>query len=256
MREDAVKPEQVRALARAWWLAVALGLLSLIAGGLVLAKPDHSLRAVAVIIGIFVLIDGAVELYLSLAGRVEDRATAALLAIVNVIVGVLLIRHPIAGVQAIALFIGIWLIAVGVLRGLAALDTPAPRLGRLIVAGVEIIAGIVIVSSPNIGYATLALLVGLVCRQRDRDDRVRHPSADAQAQWAARGCRRRELMVVVAMLAWATAIRRRIWTSRPRCRRRARGGPSPDVRAGWPCQSTPARARSARARARWPIVRR
>lgn len=89
MREDAVKPEQVRALARAWWLAVALGLLSLIAGGLVLAKPDHSLRAVAVIIGIFVLIDGAVELYLSLAGRVEDRATAALLAIVNVIVGVL-----------------------------------------------------------------------------------------------------------------------------------------------------------------------
>lgn len=161
MREDAVKPEQVRALARAWWLAVALGLLSLIAGGLVLAKPDHSLRAVAVIIGIFVLIDGAVELYLSLAGRVEDRATAALLAIVNVIVGVLLIRHPIAGVQAIALFIGIWLIAVGVLRGLAALDTPAPRLGRLIVAGVEIIAGIVIVSSPNIGYATLALLVGL-----------------------------------------------------------------------------------------------
>ena len=131
VREDAVTPEQVRALARAWWLAVALGLLSLIAGGLVLARPDHSLRAVAATIGIFVLIDGAVELYLSLAGRVEDRATAALLAIVNVIVGVLLIRHPIAGVQAIALFIGIWLIAVGVLRGLAALDTPAPRLGRL-----------------------------------------------------------------------------------------------------------------------------
>ena len=99
-----------------------------------LAKPDHSLRALAVIIGIFVLIDGAVELYLSLAGRVEDRATAALLAILNVIVGVLLIRHPIAGVQAIALFIGIWLIAVGVLHGLAALDTPEQRLGRLIVA--------------------------------------------------------------------------------------------------------------------------
>ena len=161
VHEDAVTPEQVRALARAWWLAVALGVLSLIAGGLVLARPDHSLRALAVIIGIFVLIDGAVELYLSLAGRVENRATAALLAILNVIVGVLLIRHPIAGVQAIALFIGIWLITVGVLRGLAALDTPAQRLGRLIVAGIEIIAGIVIVASPNIGYATLALLVGL-----------------------------------------------------------------------------------------------
>ena len=161
MREDVVTPEQVSALARSWWLAVALGLLSLIAGGLVLARPDHSLRALAVIIGIFVLFDGAVELYLSLVGRVEDRATTALLAILNVIVGVLLIRHPIAGVQAIALFIGIWLIAVGVLRGLAVRDAPEQRLGRLIVAAVEIIAGIVIVSSPNIGYATLTLLVGL-----------------------------------------------------------------------------------------------
>ncbi len=100
MREDAVTPEQVRALAGLWWLAVAVGLLSLIAGGLVVARPDHSLRALAVIIGIFVLIDGAIEIYLSLAGRVENRTTTALLAILNVIVGVLLIRHPIAGVPA------------------------------------------------------------------------------------------------------------------------------------------------------------
>ncbi len=75
------------------------------------------------IIGIFVLINGAVELYLSLAGGADDRATTAVLAILNVIIGVLLIRHPIAGVQAIALFIGIWLITVGVLRGLAASPT-------------------------------------------------------------------------------------------------------------------------------------
>ena len=113
------------------------------------------------IIGIFILIDGAIEVYLSLARRVENRATTALLAILNVIVGVLLIRHPISGVQAIALFIGIWFIAVGVLHGLAALDTPEQRLGRLIIATVEIIAGIVVVSSPNIGYAALAALVGL-----------------------------------------------------------------------------------------------
>jgi hypothetical protein len=52
-------------------------------------------------------------------------------------------------------------IAVGILHGLAALDTPEQRLGRSVVATVEIIAGIVVVSSPNIGYATLASLVGL-----------------------------------------------------------------------------------------------
>lgn len=160
MPEDDITREEVRAFARSWWIAVALGVLSLVAGGIVLARPDHSLRALAVIIGIFVLIDGVVELYLTLVHRVERAATAALLGILNVIVGVLLIRHPIAGVQAIALFIGIWLIAVGVVRVVVAFETPGGRLGRLLIAGVEILAGIVIVSSPDIGYATLTLLVG------------------------------------------------------------------------------------------------
>ena len=160
MREDVVTPEQLRALTRAWWIAVALGVLSIVAGAIVLARPDHSLRALAVIIGIFILIDGAVELYLAIVHRVENAATAALLGILNVVVGVLLIRHPIAGVQAIALFIGIWLIAVGVLRAVVAFDVPGGRLGRLLIAAVEILAGVVIVASPDIGYATLTLLVG------------------------------------------------------------------------------------------------
>ncbi len=160
MPEQTLTPDQIHTLARSWWLAVALGLGSLIAGGIVLARPDHSLRTLAVIIGIFVLIDGVVELYPSVARRIESRGTTALLASLNVIVGVLLIRHPIAGVQAIALLIGTWLIAVGVLRVMVAFDTPRERLGRLIVAAIEIIAGVVIVSSPDIGYATLTLLVG------------------------------------------------------------------------------------------------
>lgn len=160
MPEDVVTPEQLRALTRSWWIALVLGVLSIVAGGIVLARPDHSLRALAVIIGIFILIDGLLELYWAFVDRVESNATAALLAILNVVVGVLLIRHPISGVEAVALFIGIWLIAVGVLRAVVAFAVPDGRLGRLLIAAVEILAGIVIVASPDIGYATLTLLVG------------------------------------------------------------------------------------------------
>ena len=52
MRDDVVTPEQLRALTRSWWIAVVLGVLSIVAGGIVLARPDHSLRALAVIIGV------------------------------------------------------------------------------------------------------------------------------------------------------------------------------------------------------------
>jgi uncharacterized membrane protein HdeD (DUF308 family) len=161
MRDDLFTPEQARALSRSWWIAVVLGVLSIVAGAIVLARPDHSLRALAVIIGIFILIDGIVEVYWAIADGVESHGTAALLGILNVVVGVLLVRHPIAGVQAVALFIGIWLIAVGVVRAVLAFGVPGGRLGRLLIAGVEILAGIIIVASPDIGYTTLTWLVGL-----------------------------------------------------------------------------------------------
>ncbi|MGZ4187356.1 MAG: HdeD family acid-resistance protein [Solirubrobacteraceae bacterium] len=161
MRDDLATPEEVRALTRSWWIAVVLGVLSIVAGAIVVARPDHSLRALAVIIGIFILIDGIVEIYWAIADGVESHATAALLGVLNLVVGILLIRHPIAGVQAVALFIGIWLTAVGVFRAVVALGSPGGRLGRLLIAGVEILAGIVIVASPDIGYATLTLLVGI-----------------------------------------------------------------------------------------------
>jgi uncharacterized membrane protein HdeD (DUF308 family) len=161
VRDDVVRPEDVRTLARSWWIAVGLGVLSIVAGALVLARPDHSLRALAVIMGIFILIDGVVELYWAFVDGVENTATAALLGILNVVVGVLLIRHPISGVQAVALLIGIWLIAVGVFRAVVAFGAPGGRIGRLLIAGVEILAGIVIVASPDIGYATLTVLVGV-----------------------------------------------------------------------------------------------
>jgi uncharacterized membrane protein HdeD (DUF308 family) len=90
-----------------------------------------------------------------------SRGSLALLGALTAIVGVLLIRHPIQGVVAIALLIGIWLIAVGVIRIIAAFDFEENRGWGIFAGAVELLAGIVIVSDPNIGFATLALLVGI-----------------------------------------------------------------------------------------------
>jgi uncharacterized membrane protein HdeD (DUF308 family) len=38
------------------------------------------------------------------------------LGVLGTVIGILLIRHPIHGVLAIALLVGIWLVAIGVLR--------------------------------------------------------------------------------------------------------------------------------------------
>ena len=144
-----------------WWLLLLVGLLSVAAGVVILFKPSESLATLAVIAGIFLLVDGILELGSSFMRSTPNRGMVALFGVLTAIVGVLLIRHPIGGVTAVALLIGIWLIAVGVIRFATAFEEYEHR-GWYAFAGIlELIAGIVIVANPDIGYTTLAILVGI-----------------------------------------------------------------------------------------------
>ena len=165
MSSTSLKPSELRELTWGWWLAVLIGAASIVVGIVVILKPSNSLSALAVIFGIFILVDGIVELAAALSGETQNRGLLAVFGVLCVIAGVLLIRHPLGGVKAVALLLGIWLIAAGVVRLVAAFAFPGDRLWRIGVALVLAIFGVVIVSSPHIGYATLALIAGicLIC---------------------------------------------------------------------------------------------
>lgn len=156
-----VTPEEVREATWGWWLLVLVGVLSIVAGVIILFKPGNSLPTLAVIAGIFLLVDGILELVASLMRSTRNRGITALFGVLSAIVGVLLIRHPVGGVAAVALLIGIWLIAVGVIRFATAFDERHHRGWHLLAGLIEVVAGIAIVVSPDIGYATLAILVGI-----------------------------------------------------------------------------------------------
>ena len=150
-----VSQEEAEEAARTWWLFALVGVASTIAGIILVFEPSNSLATLAVIVGIFLLIDGIAELIRSFGHDVQNRALAAIVGLLGIIIGIALIRHPFHGVAAIGLIIGIWLVAAGIIR-----------LVRSLVLGisfwqVEVVAGIVIVSDPHIGYATLAVLTGI-----------------------------------------------------------------------------------------------
>ncbi len=146
----------------AWTLLLIAGALSVAAGVIVLAKPHISLATLAVVLGIFLLIDGMLEVAWGLVRRGENRALPALVGVVTAIAGVVLIRHPTKAVSVIALLLGLWLIVLGVIRLVRAVDEPGHRSIAMLSGLVELAGGIVIVSSPHIGVATLALLIGIV----------------------------------------------------------------------------------------------
>lgn len=152
---------ELRSLTWGWWLALLIGVLAIVAGIIVILKPSNSLSTLAVVFGIFILIDGIFEIVGAIAGDTESRGLLAVIGALSVIAGVLLIRHPLGGVRAVALLLGIWLIAAGVVRLIGAFAYPGNRIWRIIVALVLGIFGIVIVSEPHIGYATLAVIAGI-----------------------------------------------------------------------------------------------
>jgi uncharacterized membrane protein HdeD (DUF308 family) len=160
MSEASPSRAGLRSMTGGWWIAALVGVVSVIAGVIVLAKPSNSLATLAVVTGIFVLLDGIVALVEAI-GVSEHRGVVAVLGVVSVVIGILLIRHPVAGVTAVALLLGLWLIAAAAVRVVGAVAVGEHVLRRLAVAAVLAIAGIAIVSSPHIGYATLALIVGL-----------------------------------------------------------------------------------------------
>jgi uncharacterized membrane protein HdeD (DUF308 family) len=152
--------QQLRAFARVWWLPLLVGLLSVVAGVIVLIKPGNSLKTIAIIVGIFIACDGVIAIVAALRRTTESRGMTAFMGVLGLIVGVLLIRHPIGGVTAVALLVGIWLIAVGAIRLVLAFEEEH-RVWRILVAVIEIVAGLVIVSTPHVGLAALAIIIGV-----------------------------------------------------------------------------------------------
>jgi uncharacterized membrane protein HdeD (DUF308 family) len=158
---ESVYEAEVKEITWGWWLLVLVGVLSVVAGVIVLLKPGDSLATLAVIAGIFLLVDGILEMASAFMRGTRNRGLVALFGVLTAVVGVLLIRHPIGGVAAVALLIGIWLIAAGVIRFATAFEEYEHRTWHAIAGIIELIAGIVIVATPSIGFATLALLVGI-----------------------------------------------------------------------------------------------
>jgi uncharacterized membrane protein HdeD (DUF308 family) len=144
-----------------WLLALLLGVISIGVGVVVLFKPGNSLEALAVITGVFVFVDGLVRIIAAVVGHTEDRGFIAVLGVFDVVVGCLLVRHPAGGVTFVALLLGIWLLATGLLRIISAILLPGRTLWLILTGAVLAIAGIVIIAEPNIGYGTLAIITAI-----------------------------------------------------------------------------------------------
>lgn len=156
-----LRSSELREPTWAAWVVLVIGLLSVAAGIVVVARPSDSLATLAVVLGILILVDGIAALVGAVSGDAENRGTLAVVGVLSVIAALLLIRHPLGGVKAVALVLGIWLIAAGLVRFLLAFGYKSHRLWRSAGALILVVLGVVILANPHIGYTALAWIAGI-----------------------------------------------------------------------------------------------
>ena len=99
-----------------WWTMVILGLLAIAAGIAAFAWPDLTLLVLATIIAVSAIVRGTFEIYAAIALRKEldDEWILGLSGAMSVIFGALIMFRPGAGLIAITLLIGAYMLALGV----------------------------------------------------------------------------------------------------------------------------------------------
>lgn len=154
-------PEALRDLSKLWWLVTLFGVATFGVGVFFVASPHETLSTFAVIAGIFLLVDGVLAVAGSLFRSGDGRGLLALVGVLSAIAGLILIKKPFDTLVVFTLVIGVWFVVGGVVRFVVGLSTPEGRGGNLALAALDIVAGAVILAWPDLGLATLAVIIGI-----------------------------------------------------------------------------------------------
>ena len=93
-------------------LTSIVGVLSIIAGIVCLRRPGESLLAIVVVLGIYLIVAGAIR-FIRAFSELEDRAAQMLLGIVDAVLGILILSLPKLSLVTLAVLFALSLIIRG-----------------------------------------------------------------------------------------------------------------------------------------------
>jgi uncharacterized membrane protein HdeD (DUF308 family) len=102
-------------------LAAVLGLVGIMAGLVVMRRPGESLLAVLIVLGIWLVVTGIVD-FVRAVVNAQDRGLRLVAAVVDIVLGGLILALPDVSLKTLAVLIGIAFLVRGLLsvwRGIA-----------------------------------------------------------------------------------------------------------------------------------------
>lgn len=101
---------------RSRWPLIIWGVIGILAGITIFVRPISSTLTLGVIIGIWAIIFGAIEVFNGIRLRevIDNEVWLIIGGIASVVFGILMLTNLVAGLLAVAWVIGIWALVVGV----------------------------------------------------------------------------------------------------------------------------------------------
>jgi uncharacterized membrane protein HdeD (DUF308 family) len=160
--ERAYTQEQARELASMWGWILALGILTIVAGILILAIP-WTITGLAVFIGAVLIVRGIVQLF-NRPVNGGSRAGNIIFGALSVLVGVAALAVPVRTLEFLGILLGAWLVVSGVYDIVASIATrrTAHAWWVALVRGIIAVPlGIVALSRPLAALAVLVAVLGI-----------------------------------------------------------------------------------------------
>lgn len=150
-----------------WWTLTMRGIFAILFGIACVFWPGLTLVTFVYLFGIYILAAGLVSVFQGVMSIGRHRAwiLTLLLGILEVGVGVYLLRNPLVSFAILILVVGFSLIVLGILEVIAALaDDKASAIGKALLSitgGLAVLAGVLLLFQPASAGAAFVWIIGL-----------------------------------------------------------------------------------------------
>ena len=150
----------------AWIWAVVRGALLIVFGIVAMVWPGKTAMVLAVIIGIFAVVDGIIDLIDAIRHRgAPGVGLRVFLGIVSLLFGIIILVWPGKTLAFMVILIAIWAILIGALQIIANVgirkEAPGAWVWGVIAGAIGLIFGIVVLFNLGIGLVSLVWLIGI-----------------------------------------------------------------------------------------------
>jgi uncharacterized membrane protein HdeD (DUF308 family) len=152
----------VRDIVRNWWAFVLQGVLAIGIGVATFVVPGPSLAAFIAVFAAYAIVTGLFEIAGGITMPAGPKWSLVAGGVIAIVVGALAVSQPQATAEAVTLLVGIFAIATGVARGVAAYSLGSVTNTFLLgLSGVlSVVFGVLLIAAPQTGVLAVLWLIG------------------------------------------------------------------------------------------------